>query len=180
MIRKRRLEYAFGFLLAFLGLNFLKIYLRNSRLEKLFEKRKKILQRSCSVKSEIYRLKKSKNSSFSELLDFHKKVHDLEASLEDVEDTSQCGPRFPGFSRSLFDLADQKILACLVPKCGTTSFHRGKAYSKRRKMIFSFHIFFLDFTEKAFLKRSLRWLIKTAPQMTLKPLWFTSSFIIVL
>ena len=141
MIRKRRLEYAFGFLLAFLGFNFLKIYLRNSRLEKLFERRKKILQRSCSVKGEIYRLKKSKNSSFLELLDFHKKVHDLEASLEDVEETSECGPRFPGFSRSLFDLSDNKILACLVPKCGTTSFHRGKAFSKKAEMIFLFSYF---------------------------------------
>ena len=124
-MKRKTYEYALGFIFILLGLNFLKIYRNSSRLEKLFETRKKILRRSCLVKGKISRMKKSREISFSDLLAFHKKVHDLDQELE--EDVEKCGPRFPGNNRGVYDIPGKKILACLVPKCASTTFTRALA-----------------------------------------------------
>ena len=96
-MKRKTYEYILTFIFALLGFNFLKIYQKTARFEKLFQTRRKILQRSCFVKHRISQMKKSRENSFSDLLSFHKKIHNIDEELE--PDVEKCGPRFPGKAR---------------------------------------------------------------------------------
>ena len=124
-MKRKTYEYTLCFIFVLVGLNILKIYEKTSRLDKLFEKRKKILKRSCLVKHRISQMKKSREITFSDLLAFHRKVHTIDEELK--IDDEKCGPRFPGGNRGVYDIPGKKILACLVPKCASTTFTRALA-----------------------------------------------------
>ena len=66
---------------------------------------------------------KTNNTSFKELLQFHRKLHDLDTVFE-YNDTTTCYSRRPGKNKLIFDFPYDRLLICLPPKCASTSFHR--------------------------------------------------------
>lgn len=95
--------------------------------EKMIRKRE-ILKRACSIKSTLVEMSQN-GSSYEMLLEWHKKIHNLDIDIE--PDNKICWPPLQRPDTRMFHyklpIYESPPLFCLPPKCGTTSYQRALA-----------------------------------------------------
>ena len=103
----------------------------NSEISEKMERKRKILERGCSMVHSLFEMSQN-GTSYEDLLTWHSRIHDLNYPLADHRAPKEkCFPplQVPDENLILIQVPEKihplsTALFCLPPKCGTTSYQR--------------------------------------------------------
>ena len=103
----------------------------NSEISEKMERKRKILERGCSMMHSLFEMSQN-GTSYEDLLTWHSRIHDLNYPLADHRAPNEkCFPplQLPDVNLILYQVPKKihpisTALFCLPPKCGTTSYQR--------------------------------------------------------